>query len=335
MATLAQRGAPTEGTRFYLIMACVMALVIIAGFSVNLAMGRSSFALPPAFHLHGVIFMGWLGLYLAQALTIATGNRALHRQLGKLAYVWVPAMVAAGVMIILVAVRGTGGPFFFAQNEFLISNLAGLLVFGGLALWSLKARRYTGWHRRLMLVAMSVLTGPGLGRLLPMPMLIPYAWPLANLFTLAFPVIGMIADWRRDGRVQRTADQVGFEIGGRPLQFDDPAKRPLGICKTALLHVDWRDHRPTAHIVGGLFELRLDPARMLIRQRAVPAGIGLDLGPGSQAWALGDMVRIRQIVVTPGALTRVALKRGSLVVNSSQGGGSKDTWVLADEGTAP
>jgi uncharacterized circularly permuted ATP-grasp superfamily protein len=37
-------------------------------------------------------------------------------------------------------------------------------------------------------------------------------------------------------------------------------------------------------------------------------------------------------VVTPGALTRVALKKGSLVVNSSQGGGSKDTWVLADEG---
>ena len=37
-------------------------------------------------------------------------------------------------------------------------------------------------------------------------------------------------------------------------------------------------------------------------------------------------------VVTPGALTRVALTRGSLVVNSSQGGGSKDTWVLSDTG---
>ncbi|HEX3729176.1 MAG TPA: circularly permuted type 2 ATP-grasp protein [Opitutaceae bacterium] len=33
-------------------------------------------------------------------------------------------------------------------------------------------------------------------------------------------------------------------------------------------------------------------------------------------------------VVTPGGLTRVALRKGSLVVNSSQGGGSKDTWVL-------
>jgi len=36
-----------------------------------------------------------------------------------------------------------------------------------------------------------------------------------------------------------------------------------------------------------------------------------------------------ETVIVPGALTRVALKRGSLVVNSSQGGGSKDTWVLA------
>ena len=33
-------------------------------------------------------------------------------------------------------------------------------------------------------------------------------------------------------------------------------------------------------------------------------------------------------VIVPGGLTRVALRRGSLVVNSSQGGGSKDTWVL-------
>jgi uncharacterized circularly permuted ATP-grasp superfamily protein len=43
----------------------------------------------------------------------------------------------------------------------------------------------------------------------------------------------------------------------------------------------------------------------------------------------------QRVVVTPGALTRVALKRGSLVVNSSQGGGSKDTWVLAEGNTAP
>ena len=38
----------------------------------------------------------------------------------------------------------------------------------------------------------------------------------------------------------------------------------------------------------------------------------------------------REVTVTPGGLTRVAMRRGSLVVNSSQGGGGKDTWVLAD-----
>lgn len=57
-----------------------------------------------------------------------------------------------------------------------------------------------------------------------------------------------------------------------------------------------------------------------------PEGIGarhLDLRPfivtGRDSWVL------------PGGLTRVALKEGSLIVNSSQGGGSKDTWVLAED----
>ena len=43
----------------------------------------------------------------------------------------------------------------------------------------------------------------------------------------------------------------------------------------------------------------------------------------------GDDIR-----VVPGGLTRVALRKGSLVVNSSQGGGSKDTWVLSSEAAA-
>ena len=42
----------------------------------------------------------------------------------------------------------------------------------------------------------------------------------------------------------------------------------------------------------------------------------------------------RDVKVSPGGLTRVAMRRGSLVVNSSQGGGGKDTWVLADGSVA-
>jgi uncharacterized circularly permuted ATP-grasp superfamily protein len=39
----------------------------------------------------------------------------------------------------------------------------------------------------------------------------------------------------------------------------------------------------------------------------------------------------QRISIVPGGLTRVALRKGSLVVNSSQGGGSKDSWVLYGE----
>ena len=54
----------------------------------------------------------------------------------------------------------------------------------------------------------------------------------------------------------------------------------------------------------------------------------LDLRP----FAVNDGERVW---VVPGGLTRVALPEGSLVVNSSQGGGSKDTWVLAGDGDRP
>ena len=41
----------------------------------------------------------------------------------------------------------------------------------------------------------------------------------------------------------------------------------------------------------------------------------------------------KDVQMVPGGLTRVAVKEGSLVVNSSQGGGTKDTWILQSEPT--
>ena len=42
------------------------------------------------------------------------------------------------------------------------------------------------------------------------------------------------------------------------------------------------------------------------------------------------LLSAKEAHLVPGGLTRVALKEGSLVVNSSQGGGTKDTWVLEE-----
>ncbi len=67
--------------------------------------------------------------------------------------------------------------------------------------------------------------------------------------------------------------------------------------------------------------------------------IGLSVAPTLAQEGIGPRhLDLRPFIVTgrdswvlPGGLTRVAMKRGSLIVNSSQGGGSKDTWVLADD----
>lgn len=78
---------------------------------------------------------------------------------------------------------------------------------------------------------------------------------------------------------------------------------------------------PDAYVAQPVIELSTHPT--FDPQRATFDACRVDLRPYV---LVGDDVRI-----VPGGLTRVALKRGSRVVNSSQGGGSKDTWVLASD----
>ena len=206
MATIANDGTrvldgDAAERRFFLILAIIMTLGIVGGFSLNLGMGRSTFAVPPIFHVHAFVFFAWVALFLAQNVLIARNKPALHRRLGWIAVGWVPLMVVAGTWLAFTVLQRTGGPFFFAKNAFLFSNVAHLLTFAGLTLVGLKQRRYTGWHRRFMLTGMAILSGPGFGRLVPLPLLIPYAWHVMLGVVLLFPVAGMIRDKLRHGRV--------------------------------------------------------------------------------------------------------------------------------------
>jgi uncharacterized circularly permuted ATP-grasp superfamily protein len=72
-------------------------------------------------------------------------------------------------------------------------------------------------------------------------------------------------------------------------------------------------------------------AQPVIRLSRVPTIVG-DHFEGRHVDLRPYILYGRDIWVLPGGLTRVALRKGSLVVNSSQGGGSKDTWVLENDG---
>ena len=178
-----------------------MTVVIVAGFSVQLAMGRSSFAAPLLVHAHAVVFMGWVAIYLSQNVLATTGRRALHRRLGWLAAVWVVPMLALGCAVTLAMVRRGEVPFFFKPQQFLIFDPLTLATFAGLTTAAILLRRQTDWHRRLHFCAMAMLLGPGFGRLLPMPLLAPWAWEATVAACLLFPLAGMLADVRRSGRI--------------------------------------------------------------------------------------------------------------------------------------
>ncbi|WP_293356104.1 hypothetical protein [Phenylobacterium sp.] len=186
---------------FFLGGAIAMTLVIVAGFSLQLAMGRSSFASPPLVHAHAIVFMGWVAIYLLQNTFVATDRMALHRRLGWLAAAWMVPMLVLGCAVTVAMVRAGHVPFFFRPLQFLVFDPVSLFTFAGLTVAAILLRRQTDWHRRLHFCGMSMLLGPGFGRLLPMPLIAPWAWEATLAACLIFPLAGMWADKRRNGRV--------------------------------------------------------------------------------------------------------------------------------------
>jgi len=187
--------------RFFVRGAIVMALTIFAAFTFQHAMGRSSFASPPLVHAHAIIFMGWVVIYLTQNLLIGTGRVDIHRKLGWIALGWIFPMVLLGCLVTLAMLRRGQVPFFFRPLQFLVFDPMTLFFFAGLTLAAVAMRRQTQWHRRLHFCGMSLLLGPAFGRLLPLPLLQPWAWEAAFAATLLFPAAGIIADLRRSGSV--------------------------------------------------------------------------------------------------------------------------------------
>ena len=84
-----------------------------------------------------------------------------------------------------------------------VQRRGGVLLFAGLTSAAVAMRKRTDWHRRLHLCAMAALLAPGFGRLLPMPLMIPWSYQIAMACGLAFPIAGVIRDLLRTGRVHR------------------------------------------------------------------------------------------------------------------------------------
>lgn len=203
MATLAHKPfAPGVGDeRFFVRAAVIMAITIVCAFAFQYLMGRSTFASPIRVHIHAFFFMGWVAIYLTQNLFVGSGRMELHKRLGWIGAVWIAPMIIVGSYVTVIIVRLGHVPFFFRPAQFLIFDPMTVFTFAALSWSAIVLRRRTEWHRRLHFCGMSMLLVPAFGRLLPLPLLQPWAWEAAFAASMLFPVAGVIADVRRSRRI--------------------------------------------------------------------------------------------------------------------------------------
>jgi hypothetical protein len=132
------------------------------------------------FYVHGVLFVGWLVLLLAQTSLVTAGRVDLHRRLGPLGGGLAVAMVVVGTVASLIA---AGRPTGFIDVpvpplQFLAVPLADLALFGAFATLGLVNRRKPQSHKRYMLLASISLVEAAVAR-----------WPFAVMMS-ASPIPG-------------------------------------------------------------------------------------------------------------------------------------------------
>lgn len=152
---------------FYLAMAFVFPIVVLAGFARTyyLKVLYDTPALPGYLvHFHGLVMTSWVVLFVVQVMLVANGRVRLHRRLGIAGLVLAGLVVVVGVMTaVAAAARGhSPGP---PPLVFLVVPLGDIVVYAvlvGTALWF---RRRPALHKRLMaLGAVSLLT-PAIARI--------------------------------------------------------------------------------------------------------------------------------------------------------------------------
>lgn len=229
MATLAPHSSNTDRSgSFFLTTAIVMALTVVAGFSTQLGMGRSTFASPWHVHVHAVAFMGWVALFVTQSWLATRGPIAWHRRLGWIAAGWMGVMIAAALGVIVTMARAGHVPFFFMPQQLLIGDPLTLVGFVGLTGSAIALRRRTDWHARLHICGMTMLMGPAFGRMLPLPFMTPYALEASIIAGAVFPLAGILRDLRRDGTVHRAWWWGLAVLVATPLLTDVIAYSPVG-----------------------------------------------------------------------------------------------------------
>lgn len=211
-----QAGGYAANQGFFVRVAWILAGIIVVGFAQHALMGRVDIPRVPIWvHLHGVMMLAWLGLFVTQNRLAQQGDLARHRQLGRIGAVLVCAILLMGWFTGVMALMLHRSPPFFTPSYFLALTTIDSLAFAGLVLTGIARRADTETHRRLITGGSIVILEPAFGRLLPMPLIGGETgeW-IVMAIQLGFVAAIALQDQRTRGRVLPATMAVAAVVVG-------------------------------------------------------------------------------------------------------------------------
>ena len=182
--------------RLYISMSMLMTIIAIAGFWPTYfgPLASGTIKQPLLIHFHATVFVGWLMLFLAQAALAATGRVEWHLRLGRIG-------IGYGVLLIVVGlytgISRSADRLLVGENAegLLFAAVADMVVFSGFFGAAIAFRRKPQVHKRLMMVAATMLLVAATARMsfLPAP---PLRLPVRLAVWFSPVVLAMAHDFR-------------------------------------------------------------------------------------------------------------------------------------------
>ncbi|WP_395327971.1 hypothetical protein WBP06_12190 [Novosphingobium sp. BL-8H] len=216
MATLPQ--ARLRALSFWQKMAIGLSAFILFAFAQFGLRGFVDYAHAPlVMHLHGMAMVAWLGLLTTQSLLAgrsgpSSGGLALHRRLGWASAVMVPTMVVLASALCLTALKLHMFPPFFTPAYFLALVHVEAAFFALLVCMAVSRRGQSDWHKRLMIGSTIILMEPALGRLLPMPLIVPWGEWVSMVIQLGVVLLIVRRDRREFGHTHPATMAVAMVV---------------------------------------------------------------------------------------------------------------------------
>ena len=156
--------------RFYVSLAAFMSLIVLTGFWPTY-FGQLLKGIPDRpwiYHLHGLVFTGWMVLLIAQVILAATGRTQTHRALGSIGIAYGFLVLALGLVMSVAApvfhIRA-GEQTIDEAAGFMIIPLGDMVLFAAFLIPAAIYRRQPEIHKRLILLATTALLFAATGRM--------------------------------------------------------------------------------------------------------------------------------------------------------------------------